>query len=112
MSILAPAAVSLSRHTEIRTASTAATPATLRIALERPVITVDKAYRAKLESYLASMIQAKKMLKSGIISREDYEIIATMMDKKYGISLCSLYRGVDLIYEGLRGNMSHYQEVT
>ena len=111
-SILAPTAVSLSRHTEIRTASTAATPATLCIALERLVSVVDKAYRAKLEAYLASMMQAKKMLKRGIISQKEYEVITTIMDKKYEISLCSLYRGVDLIYEGLRGNMSHYQEVT
>lgn len=75
------------------------------------VMTVDKAYRARLEAYLASMLQAKKMLNSGIITAEDYQLIATMMDEKYGISLCSLYRGVDLIYEGFRGNMSHYQEV-
>ena len=31
---------------------------------------------------------------------------------KYGISSCSLYGGIDLIYDGFRGNMSHYKEVT
>lgn len=75
------------------------------------VIDMDKAYRAKLERYLASMLQAKRMLDMGIISQKDYRKIATMMDKKYGISLCSIYRGVDLIYDGFGGTMSHYQEV-
>lgn len=69
-------------------------------------------YRARLERYLASMIQAKRMLSMGILTPEDYAIIDTMQGEKFGISLCSLYRGIDLIYSGLRGNMSHYEEVT
>ena len=72
---------------------------------------MNKEYRSRLEAYLASMIQAKRMLKMEIITQEDYQKIATMMDKKYGISLCSIYHGVDLIYTGFGGNMSHYQEV-
>ena len=72
---------------------------------------MDKTYRKRLEAYLSSMLQAKRMLNSGIINGEDYQIIATMMDKKYGISLCSIYRGLDLIYRDARGNMSHYKEV-
>lgn len=70
------------------------------------------AYRAKLESYTASMLQAKRMLTMGILTPEDYTKIDTIMAKKYGISSCSLYRGIDLIYDGFRANMSHYKEVT
>ena len=72
---------------------------------------VDMVYRTKLEDYLASMMQAKKMFNAGIITAEDFQIITTMMDKKYGISLCSIYRGLDLLYRGAGGNMAHYKEV-
>ena len=73
---------------------------------------MNDAYRSKLENYLASMLQAKRMLSMGILTSDDYAQIDTMMAKKYGISSCSLYRGIDLIYDGFRGNMSHYKEVT
>ena len=69
-------------------------------------------YRSRLECYLASMHHAKRMLSIGIIPLEDYAIIDTMQREKYGISSCSLYRGIDWIYCGFRGNMSHYEEVT
>ena len=72
---------------------------------------MNDAYRSKLENYLASMLQAKRMLTMGILTSDDYAQIDTMMAKKYGISSCSLYRGIDLIYNGFRGNMSHYEEV-
>lgn len=68
-------------------------------------------YRTRLESYLASMLQAKQMLSMGIITPDDYAIIDTMTAEKYGISSCSLYRGIDWIYDGFRGNMSHDKEV-
>lgn len=35
-------------------------------------------YRARLERYLASMLQAKRMLSMGILTPEDYAIIDTM----------------------------------
>jgi len=73
---------------------------------------VNDAYRAKLERYLASMLQAKRMLEMGILTSEDYAHIDTIIAKKHDISSCSLYRGIDLIYDGFRGNMSHYKEVT
>lgn len=69
------------------------------------------AYRTRLESYLASMLQAKQMLSMGILTPDDYAIIDTMTAEKYGISSCSLYRGIDWIYDGFRGNMSHDKEV-
>ena len=64
------------------------------------------AYRAKLESYLACMLQAKKMLSAGILTPEDYAEIDTIIAKKYGISSCSLYRGINLLYSRFNGNMS------
>ena len=73
---------------------------------------MNDAYRAKLESYLASMMQAKKMLLQKILTPEDYARIDTIIAEKYGISSCSLYRGIDLIYSGFNGNMSHYKGVT
>ena len=73
---------------------------------------MNDAYRERLEQYLASMLQAKQMLSMGILTPEDYAKIDTIMAEKYGISSCSLYRGIDLICGGFRGNMSHYEEVT
>ena len=112
MSTSVSTAVNLSRHTVIADANTAATNATSLTALERSVMTVTDAYRAKLECYLASMLHAKRMLSMGIITSEDYAVIDTIQREKFGISSCSLYRGIDLIYSGFRGNMSHYEEVT
>lgn len=75
-------------------------------------MTVTKEYRTRLEQYLASMLQMKKMLSMGILTPDDYAQMDTILSEKYGISSCSLYRGIDLIYSGFRGNMSHYEEVT
>ena len=69
-------------------------------------------YRTKLEAYLAAMLQAKRMFSMGILTPEDYTKIDTIMANKYGISSCSLYRGIDLIYGGFSANMSHTKEVT
>ena len=98
--------------TEITTESTALMPAISQIASEGSVAVMNDAYRERLEQYLASMLQAKQMLSMGILTPKDYAMIDTIMAEKYGISSCSLYRGIDLIYGGFRGNMSHYKEVT
>ena len=108
----APTAVSHSLLMGIKSVNIAATDATLPTVLEGRVEPVNDAYRARLESYLASMLQAKRMLSLGIITPEDYAIIDTMQREVFGISLCSIYRGIDLIYDGFRDNMSHNEEVT
>lgn len=87
-------------------------PAILLTVLEEGGAAMNNRYRANLESYLASMLQAKKMLSQGILTPEDYAKIDTIIAEKYGISSCSLYRGVDLIFSGFNGNMSHYEGVT
>ena len=97
---------------EIRTENIAATAVISQIASERSVLAVINEYRNRLEGYLASMHQAKRMLTMGILTPEDYATIDTITSEKYGISSCSLYRGIDWIYGGFRGNMSHYEEVT
>ena len=112
MSTPVPAADGISLSTEITTESTALTPAISQIASEGSVAVMNDAYRERLEQYLASMLQAKQMLSMGILTLEDYATIDTIMTEKYGISSCSLYRGIDLIYGGFRGNMSRYKEVT
>lgn len=43
-------------------------------------------YRTRLERYLASMLQAKRMLSMGILTPEDYAMIDTMQGEKFGIS--------------------------
>ena len=53
---------------------------------------MDEGYRSKLESYLASMLQAKRMLTNGIITPADYARIDAIIAGKYGIPENSLYR--------------------
>ena len=72
---------------------------------------MNKEYRTRLERYLSSMIQAKQMLSKGIITPEDYAKIDTIIARKYGLESCNLYRGIDLLYKEVRGNMSHHEEV-
>ena len=47
----------------------------------------------------------------GAISSDDYSAIDAVMAEKYDISLLSLYRGIDLIYIEIDGNMPSYKEV-
>ncbi len=46
----------------------------------------------RLASYKAAMSLAKSMLHQGIISAEEYAEIDTIMTKKYGLSLGSIFR--------------------
>lgn len=68
-------------------------------------------YRKRLEQYISTMMQAKQMLVSGILTPSDYTKIDTIIAEKYGLSSCNIYRGIDLIYRDNRGNMSHNTEV-
>ena len=67
--------------------------ATSHIALIKGIPTMDDRYRANLESYLASMLQARRMLEKGIITPADYARIDAIIAGKYGIPANSLYRG-------------------
>jgi hypothetical protein len=56
------------------------------------VLAVKNEYRANLEHYLASMLQAKRMLTQGIITLADFARVDTIIAEKYGIPANSLYR--------------------
>ena len=45
-----------------------------------------------LINYIATMVQAKTMLKKGIITSDDYTTIEILMAKKYGLSDKSIFR--------------------
>ena len=86
---------------EIVKENTVPTNVTFRLGITRLVTAMNN----NLLHYLSAMSIAKNMLVKGLISKEEYAIFDTMMCEKYGISLCSLYRDISLIYTGLRGNM-------
>ena len=46
----------------------------------------------RLAAYQAAMSLARNMLRQGIISEGDYAEIDTIMTKKYGLSLDSIFR--------------------
>ena len=48
----------------------------------------------RLAAYQAAMSLAKGMLQQGIISECDYAEIDTIMTKKYGLSLDSIFRTI------------------
>ena len=82
-----------SQHMETRTGDIARMLATSPIALIKEIPEMDERYRANLESYLASMLQAKRMLIKGIIAPGDFARVDAIMAEKYGIPANSLYRG-------------------
>jgi len=99
-------------RTATRIVNIAAVLAISPIGMESRVTVMDAEYRTQLEQYLTSMLQAKKLLSLGVISSQDYAKIDTIIAEKHGISSCSIYRGIDLLYSNEGGNMSHYEEVT
>lgn len=86
-------------------------PAILPDAMDGRCLPMTEEYRTRLELYLSSMMQAKQMLSQDIITQEDYVKIDTIIAAKYGLESCNLYRGIDLLYKEVRGNMSHYEEM-
>ena len=48
----------------------------------------------RLAAYQAAMSLARDMLRQGIISEGDYAEIDTIMTKKYGLSLDSIFRTI------------------
>lgn len=43
-------------------------------------------------AYQAAMALARRMLSKGLISKEEYAEIDTIIAKKYGISSCGIFR--------------------
>lgn len=42
--------------------------------------------------YKSAMAQARLMLSKGLITKDEYAIIDTMMAEKYGLPSCSIFR--------------------
>ena len=57
--------------------------------------------------YCSAIAQARRMMKLGIISLEDYKKIDSILLKKYNLTLSSLFRDKALLYKETRGNMPH-----
>ena len=49
-------------------------------------------FAKRLFAYKTTVAIMKSMLNDGIISKEEYSIIDTIIAKKYGFSSCSIYR--------------------
>lgn len=49
-------------------------------------------YKTKVFNYKLAMSLANKLFHEGTISKKEYARIDTIMTKKYGISLCSVFR--------------------
>lgn len=49
-------------------------------------------YRQHLIAYQATMSIVRQMLDRGIITKEEYHKIDTIIAKRHSISLCSIYR--------------------
>ena len=62
-------------------------------------------YRRRLEQYISTMLPVKQWRDAGFISPEEYAEIDTMIASKYGLSSCNIYRGIDLLYDEVRGIM-------
>ena len=46
----------------------------------------------RVMAYRASLSIARRMVEQGIITEEEYGLIDTILTKKYGLSLGSIYR--------------------
>lgn len=80
-------------------------PAISRTDSEVATMTKEQIQNEKM--YIGTMATAKKLLKQGIISDEEYEQIDTNFRKKYDISLSTLFTDIHLIKFGSYGNIAH-----
>ena len=72
---------------EIRTANTAAVPA-----MQMPEESQHDSYDDRLMRFRTSTAVFRAMMKNGVLSEEDYRKSCDILAKKYGISLCSIFR--------------------
>ena len=75
--------------------NTAPVPAMEKRAPERQVSSVDR----DIIGYCSAIAQARRMLKLGIISLEDFEKIDHVLLKKYNMPISSLFRDKELLYK-------------
>ena len=60
---------------------------------------------SRIKEYNTALALIREMRSSGIITDEDYAIICLSLAEKYGISLCSIFAGIDLITARTDGNI-------
>ena len=56
-------------------------------------------------NYTTSMSIFKQWQTTGLITADELSKIDTMIAEKYGLSLCSIYRNIDLLCAASNGNM-------
>ena len=60
---------------------------------------------SRIKEYNTALALIREMRSSGIVTDEDYAIICLSLEEKYGISLCSIFAGIDLITARTDGNI-------
>ena len=68
---------------------------------------MDKALYEKVKAYRTSLAVIKELLKNGLISDEEYTITCTVLAKKSGLSMSTIFSEIDLISAENDGNIRH-----
>ena len=63
----------------------------------------------RILAFQSAMAQARVLMKRGFISEEELLKIEESIAGKYGLPYGDLYRDLDLITLGSRGNMPYYE---
>lgn len=66
---------------------------------------MDGVLYSKIKEYSTALALIKEMRSGGVITDEDYAIICLSLAEKYGISLCSIFAGIDLTSARTDGNI-------
>ena len=66
---------------------------------------MDAGLYSRIKEYNTALALIREMRSSGIVTDEDYAIICLSLAEKYGISLCSIFAGIDLITARTDGNI-------
>ena len=66
---------------------------------------MDSVLYSRIKEYNTALALIKEMRSGGVITDEDYAIICLSLAKKYGISSCSIFAGIDLISARADGNI-------
>lgn len=72
----------------------------------------EREFYTALMKYKSAMIQAKTMMKNGIITKSEFAEIETKMHKKHGINCGSLFRQNSWINIEYDGNIPPNKEVS
>lgn len=65
--------------------------------------------RERILAYQSAMVQVRAMRKRGLINDDELLKIEELFAKKYSFNFGDIYRDMDLITLGSRGNMPYYE---